>query len=192
VARLPSDLDEYHMAGGIARRPVELVPCKTVDLEVPAHAEIVVEGYVPTDVLELEGPFGEFPGYMAKTEMTAFMNVTAIICRDGAIVQGFVSQFPPSENSVVSGVARESIVLKLLRVDEGMDNVLRVAAHESSGSGFGLLVIQVREPRPGQVARMFDVIPQRVRGKMTIVVDNDIDPYDADAVNWALSDDVLA
>jgi UbiD family decarboxylase len=187
VARLPRDVDEYAMAGAIAGEPVELVRCKTLDLEVPAWAEVVVEGVIPTDVLELEGPFGEFPGYLAKSEVTAFMNVTAITHRTGAIFQGFVSQFPPGENSVISGTSRENIVLKLLRVDHGMDNVREVAAHESTGSGFGLLVIQVKDPRPGQAARILELLPFRVRGKITVVVDDDVDPRDADMVNWALA-----
>jgi 4-hydroxy-3-polyprenylbenzoate decarboxylase len=61
VTKLPYETDEYAVAGGIAGAPVELVRCKTVDLLVPAHAEIVIEGEIPTDTLEKEGPFGEYP-----------------------------------------------------------------------------------------------------------------------------------
>jgi 4-hydroxy-3-polyprenylbenzoate decarboxylase len=187
VAKLSPHLDEYHVAGGIALRPVELVRCETVDLHVPAHAEIIVEGIIPTDVLELEGPFGEFTGYMAKTEYTLFMNVTAITHRHNPIWQAFVSQFPPSESTVIMGVTRENLLLKLLRVDQDMDNVLQVAAHEGTGGGYGLIAIQVKDPKPGQVARMFEMIPRVWRAKLTIAVDDDIDPRDADAINWALA-----
>lgn len=186
TAKLPRDVDEYHVAGGIAGRPVELVRCKTIDLEVPAHAEIVVEGIIPTDALEFEGPFGEFPGYMATTETTLFMNVTAITYRNSPIYESFLSQFPPSESSVLRGVAKESILMKLLREDRGISNVLKVALHESTGS-WGLTVIQIKEPKPGQVEEIFSAIPPRLYSKTMVVVDDDIDPWDADSVNWALA-----
>jgi 4-hydroxy-3-polyprenylbenzoate decarboxylase len=186
TAKLPRDVDEYDVAGGIAGRPVELVRCRTIDLEVPAHAEIVVEGMIPTDVLEFEGPFGEFPGYMATTETTLFMDVTAITHRDRPIYESFLSQFPPSESSVLRGVSKEGILLKILREDHGMQNVLQVALHESTGS-WGLTVIQVKDPVPGQVARIFEALPPRIYSKTMVVVDDDIDPRDADSVNWALA-----
>ncbi len=186
TAKLPRDVDEYHVAGGIAGQPVELVRCKTVDLEVPAHAEIVVEGLIPTSELELEGPFGEFPGFMTTTNSTLFMDVTAITHRNNPIFQAFISQFPPSESSTLRGVARENMIIKVLREDHGMDNVLQVALHESTGS-WGLDVVQIKDPKPGQVGRIFDVFPPRQYSKMIIVVDDDIDPRDADSVNWALA-----
>jgi len=186
TAKLPRDVDEYHVAGGIARQPVELVRCRTIDLEVPAHAEIVVEGMIPTDALEFEGPFGEFPGYMATTETTLFMNVTAITHRDHPIYESFLSQFPPSESSVLRGVSKEGILLKILQEDHGMKNVFQVALHESTGS-WGLTVVQVKDPEPGQVKRIFEALPPRIYSKMMVVVDDDIDPRDADSVNWALA-----
>lgn len=186
TAKLPRDVDEYHVAGGIAGRPVELVRCKTIDLEVPTHAEIVVEGVIPTDALEFEGPFGEFPGYMATTETTLFMNVTAITHRNSPIYESFLSQFPPSESSVLRGVSKESILLKMLREDRGINNVFQVALHESTGS-WGLTVIQVKDPKPGQVEEIFSAIPPRLYSKIIVVVDDDIDPWDADSVNWALA-----
>ena len=64
TAKIPYDFDEYRLAGGLAGAPVEVVQAKTVDLLVPATAEIIIEGTIPTDVVEPEGPFGEYPGYM--------------------------------------------------------------------------------------------------------------------------------
>lgn len=186
TAKFARDVDEYHVAGGIAGEPVELVQCKTIDLEVPAQAEIVVEGIIPTDTLEFEGPFGEFPGYMAKTEITLFMQVTAITLRRSPVFQAFISQFPPSESSMIRGVGREGLLLKHLRVDQNMDNVRAVAMHESTGS-WGLTVIQVASPKPGQVNQIFDGMPPKLLSKMMVVVDDDVDPRDADSVNWALA-----
>jgi len=187
VARLPRHVDEYWVAGGLAGRPVDLVRCVTVDLEVPAEAEIVVEGTIPTDVLEPEGPFGEYFGYMGNTELAPFFEVTAITHRPNPIYQSFVSEFPPGENSVISGTAKEAIILGLLQVDHGMTNVLQVAAHEATGSGYGLTVIQVDDPRPGQVQAILDAMPFKMQPKMLVVVDKDVDPRDADAVNWAIA-----
>lgn len=190
VSKIPAGVDEYSVAGGLAGEPVPLVRCRTIDLEVPAEAEIVIEGYVPTDALEPEGPFGEFTGYMAKNELTLFMNVTAITHRKAPIYQAFISQFPPSESSVLRGVAHEYTLLKYLRVDCGYTNVLDVALYESTGS-WGLSVIQVSDPRPGQAFEMFERILARQRdvhyGKVMVVVDDDIDPRDPDSVNWAIA-----
>jgi len=165
------------------------VRCKSHDLEVPAEAEIVIEGIIPTDQLEPEGPFGEFPGYMAKNEVTLFMNVTCITHRKNPIYQAFLSQFPPSESSMIRGVAHEYIILKFLTIDRGYTNVKDVACHEASGS-WGLTVIQVSKPEPGQAVAMLDAVKNNEMGrsgKMIVVVDDDIDPRDPDSVNWALS-----
>ena len=81
VTRIPNDMCEYDVAGGLVGHPVEVVRCVTQDLLVPAEAEIVIEGTVPTDVVEMEGAFGEFPGYMAQRDYSFFMDVTAITMR---------------------------------------------------------------------------------------------------------------
>ena len=82
-------------------RPINLVKAKTVDLLVPAEAEIVIEGYVNTELLEPEGPFGESHGYIALQEYNGFMDVTAITRRKQAVVTSFISQVTPSELSVI-------------------------------------------------------------------------------------------
>ena len=81
VTRIPNDMCEYDVAGGFVGRPLELTRCVTQDLLVPAEAEIVIEGTVPTDMVEMEGAFGEFPGYMAQRDYSFFMDVTAITMR---------------------------------------------------------------------------------------------------------------
>ncbi|MEX0805855.1 MAG: UbiD family decarboxylase [Candidatus Binatia bacterium] len=101
-SRLPRDVDEYEVAGALEGRPIELVKCKTVDLEVPANAEIVLEGVIPTDLIEPEGPFGEFTGYMAKKSFTLFMEITGIAHRNQPIFEAFLSEFPPNESRSLS------------------------------------------------------------------------------------------
>jgi 4-hydroxy-3-polyprenylbenzoate decarboxylase len=186
VTRFPLDVDELGIAGGLAGEPVELVKCKTVNLEVPAHAEIVIEGIIPTDTLEPEGPFGEFTGYQATREVTCFMEVTAITHRRDAICQGFVSQFPPSESSKIRQISWEQPAKKMLRVDRGMTNVLDVAFHERTGS-WGLCVVRIKKQSPDDAKKIFDVVADLFSGKMVVVVDEDIDPRNPDSVLWAMS-----
>lgn len=186
VTRFPPNVDELDIAGGLSGEPVELVKCKTVDLEVPAHAEIVIEGIIPTDTLEPEGPFGEFTGYQATREVTCFMQVTAITHRRDAICQGFVSQFPPSESSKIRQISWEQPAKKMLRVDRGMTNVLDVAFHERTGS-WGLCVVRIKKESPDDAEKIFDVVADLFAGKMLVVVDEDIDPGNPESVLWAMS-----
>ena len=97
VTKLPEDLDELAVAGA----PINVVRAKTVDLLVPAEAEIVIEGLIDTKFLEPEAPFGESHGYVNLQEYNAFMNVTAITRRRNAILTSFISQVTPSESSVI-------------------------------------------------------------------------------------------
>jgi 4-hydroxy-3-polyprenylbenzoate decarboxylase len=186
VARIAPELSEFAVAGGISGEPVELVRCKTVDLLIPAQAEIVIEGTIPTDQGEWEGPFGEFPGYMAHEGLGFFVNVNCITTRKNPVYVAFLSQFPPSESSKIRGVAAEGICRKRL-LAAGVDNLIDVAMHESSGS-WGYLVVKIKK----KSADDFDKIIGALRlgadaGKILIVVDEDIDARDADSVNWALS-----
>jgi len=179
---------EYEVAGGIAGEPVEVVRCKTVDLLVPAHSEIVIEGIIPTDELEPEGPFGEFTGYMAHREPDKFMNVTCITRKRNAIYQAFFSQFPPSESSVLRGVGQEGRFYKLLTVDHGMKGILDVALPESAG-GHGVCVVRMDKSAgtdPMAALRVLADLP-RSAPKILIAVDDDINAWDADSVNWAMS-----
>ena len=89
--------DELAVAGGIREKPVELVRCETCDLEVPANAEIVIEGEVSTDYVEPEGPFGEFTGFMAGGRECPVFTAKCITHRKDPILLGLISQFPPSE-----------------------------------------------------------------------------------------------
>ena len=180
---------EYTVAGGIAGAPVELVRCKTVDLLVPANSEIVIEGIIPTDQLEPEGCFGEFTGYMAHREPDKFMNVTCITHRRAPIFQAFLSQFPPSESSVLRGIGLESVITKLLTVEHKIKGILEVALPETAGS-HGVCVIRMNKKektlKPMDALRVVAEMP-RAAPKILIAVDEDVDPRDAEAVNWAMS-----
>ena len=97
VQKLPENLDELAVAGALAGGPINVVRAKTVDLLVPAEAEIVIEGLINTELLEPEAPFGESHGYVNLQEYNAFMEVTAITRRRHPILTSFISQVTPSE-----------------------------------------------------------------------------------------------
>ena len=179
---------EYFVAGGIAGEPVDVLRCRTVDLLVPACSEIVIEGIIPTDEIEPEGSFGEFTGYMAHRELDKFMNVTCITRKRDAIYQAFLSQFPPSESSVLRGVGQEGRFYKLLTVDHGMKGILEVALPEAAG-GHGVCVIRMDRSagvNPMDALRVIADV-DRAAPKILIAVDEDVDARDADSVNWAMS-----
>lgn len=188
TAKVPYGLDEFAVAGGIAGEPVELVKCKTVDLEVPASAEIVIEGVAPTDFMEREGPFGEYTGYMGHEQLNPYLDVTCISHRRQPVYNAFLSQFPPSESSKLRQVGDEAAFYKFLKHDCNIPGILGVAIHESSGSA-EYIVIRMKKTHPSQPWQALNgaaaLIPNV--GKIFIVVDEDIDPWDANSVNWALS-----
>ncbi len=187
-AKVPYGVDELSVASGLMGEPMELVKCKTIDMEVPANAEIVIEGELDTEYLEPEAPFGEYCGYMGDRVLNPFVRIKCITHRRDAIYHAIISQMPPSESSKLRHVTFDAVYYKFLRYDCNIPTIKDVGFHESSGS-WNYLVIQLDKANPGQpwqalnAAAAFDVSI----GKIIIAVDSDIDPRDADSVNWALS-----
>ncbi|MBI3090979.1 MAG: UbiD family decarboxylase [Candidatus Tectomicrobia bacterium] len=188
VQKVPFGVDELAVAGGLAGEPMELVRCKTVDLEVPATAEIVIEGRIDTTELEPEGPFGESHGYMHPRQLNPFMEVTAITHRRDAIYVSFISQVTPSESSVIKKVGYEPLFTRFLRDDLGLKSVVRVAMHEPLTNLRKLLVVQMAHPDEAEVWRALNgaAVFHPGVGKIIVAVDEDINPWDADAVFWAM------
>ncbi|MFC2032811.1 UbiD family decarboxylase, partial [Chloroflexota bacterium] len=151
-ATLPLDEDEFGVAGGIAGEPLELVKCKTVDLEVPAYAEIVIEGEISTDMVEPEAPFGETKGFIGLTEMGPYFTVKCIAHRKNLIWLSIIAQLPPQEGTKLRQHTNEAIMYEFLRYKLNMPYVKAVACHESGSSG-RLLVIQMKKTEPANVWR---------------------------------------
>src|SRR5213083_1198981 len=124
--KLDVDLDELAVAGGLAGRPVPIAKCVTVDLDVPADAEIVIEGLIDPEKLEPEAPFGESNGYVALEAYNMPMQVTAITHRSKPVFASIISQVTPSESSVVKKVAYEPLYLSHLRDVLAIRGVRRV------------------------------------------------------------------
>ncbi len=185
VSRIAAGVEELAVAGGLRGEPLDVVRCVTSDLLVPATAEIVIEGEI-TPELEEEGPFGEYPGYMGPKADSYVVEVQAITHREQPIFQAFLSQMPPSESSCIRGWGRECAILKHLRD-------LRLPVRDvhllHAGGAAAYLAISIRPQYPGQAQQVmfaaWAVDP--ALGKMTVVVDDDIDVRDPFQLAWALS-----
>jgi 4-hydroxy-3-polyprenylbenzoate decarboxylase len=188
--KLAEDTDELHVAGGLAGSPINVVKCKTVDLLVPAEAEIVIEGYINTEWLEPEAPFGESHGHVNLQEFNAYMEVTAITRRKDAILTSIISQVTPSESSLIKRVALEPVFLNHLKKQLGIKGVVKVSMHEPLTNLRKVLVVVVsRKTPPTEVWRALYGAAALLRsgGKMVVAVNEDIDPDNADALLWAMS-----
>lgn len=188
--KLPERLDELEVTGGLIGAPLNVVRCKTVDLLVPAEAEIVIEGYIHTDALEPEAPFGESHGHVNLQEYNAFMEITAITRRSDAILTSIISQVTPSESSLIKRVSLEPLLLEHLRENLGLRCVKKVGLHEplTNLRKVVLLHIEKGTPRVEVWRALYGLASQhRAIGKFVIAVDEDIDVDNADAILWALS-----
>lgn len=190
VQKLPETMDELHVAGGLAGTPINVVRAKTVDLLVPAEAEIVIEGYINTEYLEPEGPFGESHGHVNLQEFNAFMEVTCITRRRDAILTSIISQVTPSESSLIKRVALEPMFLTHLRSGLGIQGVKRVSMHEPL-TNLRKVIVLVMDPKTPTTeiwrALYGAASWNRAVGKYVIAVNEDIDTDNADALFWAMS-----
>ncbi|HVA12900.1 MAG TPA: UbiD family decarboxylase, partial [Stellaceae bacterium] len=188
--KLPETMDELTVAGALVGSPINVVKAKTVDLLVPAEAEIVIEGYINTEYLEPEAPFGESHGHVNLQEYNAFMEITAITRRRDAILTSIISQVTPSESSLIKRVALEPMFLAHLTNTLGIKGVKKVSMHEPLTNLRKVLVLVVDRKMPNtEVWRAIygAAALHRAAGKYIIAVNDDIDPDNADALFWAMS-----
>jgi UbiD family decarboxylase len=187
VTPFPYGVDELAVAGGVRGEPVNVVRGKTVDLLVPATAEIVIEGHIPPGGREQEGPFGEYAGYMGTGGNHPYIDVTCITTRHKPIYQAFMSQMPPSESSCIKQIGRESMIFRHLRDGLGLP-VKDVHLPEGGGSTGVLLISLAKQNHSQPLKAMWGAWSLHdVFGKITIVVDADIDVRDPFQVEWATS-----
>ena len=188
--KLPLDVDEIGIAGGLAGEAIRVVRAKTVDLLVPAEAEIVIEGVIDTTRLEPEGPFGESHGHVALEEFNMPMRVTAITHRKHAIVASYISQVTPSESSAIKRVAYEPMFLAHLNRTLGIKGVKRVTLHERMTALRRIAIITVEKGTPHtEIWRaLYGASSFKADcGKICIAVDEDIDPDNSDSLLWAIT-----
>ncbi len=193
-APVPKGICEYDVAGSIRGAPVELVKCETVDLYVPANAEIVIEGFLQIDPAKYlpEGPFAEFTGYLAGDPAPKpAIRVTAITHRNNPILRGTIEGALPgsySENTVTSSIMRAATAWNVLD-RSGVPGITDVWCNPVQ-AGIHLL-IQMKQSYRNQAKQAANAIwgssAAHVRYKHVIVVDDDIDIHDYAAVDWAIA-----
>ena len=188
--KLPIDVDEMAVAGGLAGAPIRIVKAVSVDLHVPADAEIVIEGLIDSELLEPEGPFGESHGHVALEDFNMSMRVTAITTKRKPVFVSIISQVTPSESSVMKKVAFEPMFLSHLRDQLGIRGIKRVAMHEPFTNLRKVIFLQfARGTARTEVWRgLQGAASLRADcGKICIAVSEDIDPANADAIFWSLA-----
>jgi 4-hydroxy-3-polyprenylbenzoate decarboxylase len=188
ATRILYGLDEVAVAGGLKRAPVKLVKAKTMDFEVPASAEIVLEGEILAGVREPEGPFGEMSGHFVLEKPAFVFQVNAITMRRNALLQAWVSQKPPSESTKLRGIGHEGMVYKYLTRDMAIPGIMDVHVTESSSSHGHLWVRGKWRSREHAQNALTSALTHSPRlGKITAVFDDDIDVRDPFQVDWALA-----
>jgi 2,5-furandicarboxylate decarboxylase 1 len=186
VAPVPYGRDELAVAGALRGKPIDLVGCVTVPLEVPAHAEIVIEGEILLDDLREEGPFGEFTGYYGGHRAARpVIRVKAITYRDRPILHAVYEGTPPSGSAIIVAVPREAELLRQI----SLPGVKR--ARMTRGGGGALhAVLSVDKPYEGFGKYVGLAVLGTTAGrsvKQVIIVDDDIDPADPVQVEWAIA-----
>ena len=177
VIPAPPDVEEFMVAGFLRQKPVELVKCETVDLEVPATAEIVLEGYVQLDELRTEGPFGDHTGFYSLEDEYPVFHVTCITHRKDPIYSTTIVGKPPMEDAWM-GKAIERIFLPLMRVTlpEIVDVNLPV-----EGIFHNLMIVSIRKSYPGHARKVMNgiwALGQAMFTKCIVVVDEDVNVQD--------------
>ncbi|HMG33510.1 MAG TPA: menaquinone biosynthesis decarboxylase [Blastocatellia bacterium] len=189
VLPLPEDLDEMMVAGFLREQPVEMVRCETVDVEVPASAEIVLEGYVDSDESRIEGPFGDHTGYYSLEDEFPVFHVQCVTHRKNPIYQTTIVGKPPQEDCWM-GEAIERIFLPLMQrqFPEIVDYHMPFA-----GVFHNLMIVAIRKNYPGHARKVMNGIwslPQAMFTKCILVVDEDTNVRDLNQVAWRVLNNI--
>lgn len=183
ILPMPPDIDEMMIAGFMRSKPVEMVKCQTVDLEVPAHAEIILEGYVNLGELRTEGPFGDHTGFYSLEDEYPVFHVTCVTHRKDPIYAATIVGPPPMEDYYMGG-AIERIFLPLLRMTlpEVVDMHL-----PAEGVFHNLMLVSIRKSYPMHARKVMHAIwglGQAMFTKCIVVVDHDVDVQNVSEVAW--------
>lgn len=187
VANLPYGVDEIELAGGMMGGPVNMVKAKTVDLMVPADAEIIIEGEIHPGETDMEGPFGEFAGYMGPVDRRPAVRITAITHRKNPIYYGYTSQMPPSESTTIQSLTNAGVMLKALRYDLGEPSVSDVFIDLTFGGLLAHAIIAMKPGYPAHSKKVGRLVAAMSPVKRVTVVDDDVDIRDHSHVEWAMN-----
>jgi len=189
VCGIPSGMDEFEFAGGVRGEPVDVVKCTTVDLDVPATSELVIEGEIlPGDEDGLvgrteyanEAPFAEVHGYFGGQTRSPVIHVTAITHRKDYIYHGLGTAEPLSEHQIFDAIGMQGDVYSTAR------HVIPPWNIRSINAGSFAAIISIKKERPGQARQMIYTLLSKAAIKKVIVVDEDIDVFNPIEVEWAV------
>jgi len=189
IVPAPPDIEEYLIAGFLRGKPVEIVKCETVDLEVPANAEIVLEGYVELGELRTEGPFGDHTGFYTMQDEYPVFHITCITHRKDPIYAATIVGKPPMEDAWM-GKAVERIFLPMMKmtIPEIVDINL-----PAEGVFHNLMLVSIRKSYPGQARKVMAAIwslGQAMFTKCIVVVDEDCDIQDIGEVTLRVTNNI--
>jgi 4-hydroxy-3-polyprenylbenzoate decarboxylase len=181
IVPAPPEVEEFLIAGFLRGKPVEIVKCETVDLEVPVHAEIILEGYVELGELRSEGPFGDHTGFYALADEYPVFHLTCITHRKDPIYAATIVGKPPMEDAWMGkAVARIFLPAMKMTIPELVDINLPVEAVFHN-----LMIVSIKKSYPGHARKVMNAIwslGQAMFTKCIIVVDEDCDVQDIPAV----------
>lgn len=183
ILPIPPDLDEFMFSGFLRRDAVELVRCETVDLEVPANSEIVLEGYVELGELRTEGPFGDHTGFYSLEGQYPVFHITCITHRKDPIYLTTIVGRPPQEDFFM-GHAIERIFLPVMKMQ--FPEIVDVSM-PAEGIFQNLMIVAIRKSYPGHARKVMNAIwslGQAMFTKVIIVVDHDVDVQNPSEVVW--------
>ncbi|MDP6646629.1 MAG: UbiD family decarboxylase [Rhodospirillales bacterium] len=189
AGNIPATTSEYDIAGSLAGHPMEVVQGKTVDLPVPAKAEIVIEGFVHPDDWKVEGPFGEYPGYYGEVpDPSPVMRVTAVTHREDPIFQASLEGHPVNETHIIGSLMKAGTLWNAFEYN-GVPGVKDIACLPESAGGH--LVVSITPTVPAHADWIATVAWSHSAViwsyKHIFVVDDDIDPWDFGQVSWAMA-----
>ena len=186
VAPVPEGLDKYLFAGITRKKGIDTVKCKTVDIEVPANAEIVLEGYVDSSDIRDEGPFGDHTGYYTPKEPYPTFTLTGIMQRKNPIYVTTVVGKPILEDAYIGKVIERSFLPLIQMIHP------EVVDFDMPGAGWfqGMAIISIKKTYPGQAKKVMMGLwgmGQLALTKMFVVVDDDVNVHDINDVIWAIT-----
>ncbi len=186
TAPLPEGVDEFLLAGYLRKKSVELVRCETVDLEVPANADFVIEGFVdPTEPLREEGPFGDHTGFYTLPDLYPVLHITAITHRKDAVYPATIVGIPPMEDFYIGG-ASVKLFLPVFRMN--FPEIVDIAL-PAEGVFHNMVFVSIRKRYPMQAFKIMHGLwgmGQMMFTKYLVVVDEDVDVHNTSAVLFHL------
>ncbi len=184
LAYPPADVGKFEVVGGLFGEALEIAPCATLDLHVPAHAEIVIEGEIPPGVREPEGPFGEFTGYFSRRSTEHVFVARALCLRERPWFQS-IGSGRAGDHITTLGLVREAEIWNALA--RSIPGVAGVHVPLSGTSSFTAYVA-IKQSRPGEAKHVIPIVLGVDHYlKLVVVVDDDIDVFDESDVLWAVA-----